>query len=153
METNEIAAAQNQKKENRFMNTNFRAVAKGSGRWTRGCLSIEDTPVGRVAKVNGYMVDPDTIEQGTGVADASGSEVYEGDIIRWTRASGKGNRTAEIRWCPERGKLAPCRVYGENGERVWWFATLRMIPSSRVIGNVRDGVKPREEKKESETVA
>ena len=89
------------------------------------------------------MVDENTVGQFTGIRDNSGTMIYEGDNVEYTRAHGRETDTGIVQWEPV---LAQFVVKNPDALLHKDFGDLRYMKALRIIGNVyglceaKDGV-------------
>ena len=62
-----------------------------------------------------YHVDPATVGEFTGLHDKNGKEIYEGDILLWTR------KNVRIEGRPRQDFSDKCIVYYDNGKHAFQF--------------------------------
>jgi hypothetical protein len=103
------------------------------GHWVYG--DLENSPIGKFYRIheykdNGYYkgevdVDPATVGEFTGLQDANGTDVYEGDILHYPR----NNKTYQVVF-----KDGIFWGEGENG----CGCAAHFFPSCVIIGNVFD---------------
>lgn len=111
----------------------FRSQRSYDGKWVYG--DLENSPIGKFCRIheykeNGYYkgavdVDPETVGQFTGLQDAHGTDVYEGDIVRYQR----NNKTYQVVF-----KDGIFWGEGENGNG----CAAHFFPSCEIVGNVID---------------
>jgi uncharacterized phage protein (TIGR01671 family) len=114
----------------------FRAKLALGGKWLYG--SLLRLPDGRYtiytpdkeASTSCPVIRPDTIGQFTGLRDADGKEIYEGDVIE----SGQGIRHC-IKYDDTQAQFIACGKHSvECGVNDTWIARFH----KRVIGNIHD---------------
>lgn len=103
-----------------------------NGNWHYG--DLEHSPIDKFCRIHEYWdnglyksqydVNPATVGQFTGLTDADGKDIYEGDIVRYQR----NNKTYQVVFkdgifCGE----------GENGGCAAHF-----FPSCEIVGNIHD---------------
>lgn len=107
---------------------------KAHGRWIYGGLVYSDNiepaiyfEVGNKVykRIDWAYVDPATVGEFTGLQDANGTDVYEGDILRWR----SGNKTYQVVF-----KDGIFFGEGKGGHG----ASAHFFPSLEVIGNIHD---------------
>lgn len=119
----------------------FRGKRKDNGEWVNGDLlqipSENWTSImGQTKGTMNYIVDPETVGQYTGVKDADGKRIFEGDIVENERIIGfvfykECDATFELKW------------KSTDKHRKDFFKTCYLINYSglnslKVIGNIYD---------------
>lgn len=108
----------------------FRGKDALTGKWVYGDLAYNKkvTGDGRLedrTMVGGYEVDPDTVGQFTGLCDAEGEEIYEGDILR----EGFTGYTFQVVYD------APEFCFKAND---YGYRFLNRVENFEVVGNIHD---------------
>ena len=122
----------------------FRGKDKDSGEWICGsllCLKADNIQIWRKEKDGtwNYVVDPATVGQYTGLRDAKGVEIYEGDVVcLWSGSKGIvriGTYDDDfLEYSP-----TICGVYcNEIGTNNNYGIVQNLADSLEVIGNVHD---------------
>lgn len=88
--------------------------------------------------LTGESVKPDTIGQFTGVDDSKGCNIYEGDIVEFTKIDSVTLKSITMRGCVsfEDGLYSVCNVFPQKFASL--FATLIECTFCYVIGNIHD---------------
>lgn len=131
----------------------FRGKRLDNGAWETGCAvvlrqGLSDEQWFITDKFTGYHtpVDPKTVGQFTGLHDANGREIYEGDIVSKTTKSGyPDNCVGEIVFRDGLFGLKkdsryglPVRILAKSSEWVDGNASGVSIHEYEVIGNIYD---------------
>lgn len=111
----------------------FRGKRVNDGQWVYG--DLETRPTLDVAAIHQYneigiydcqdYVDKDTVGQFTGLQDANGVDIYEGDIVRYR----PNNKTYQVVF-----KDGIFWGEGENG----CGCAAHFFPSCEIVGNIHD---------------
>lgn len=117
----------------------FKGKRLADGQWVYGHLAeIDEQPAiltGSIEWIDGYelrgicweLIDPSTVCQFTGLTDAQGKEIYEGDILRISISK---NGIAEVKWYAEWAMF----VEQMKNSSQWYNLEGR----KEVIGNIHD---------------
>lgn len=110
-------------KENSYIITNVKVTDE----W-------EDSEIG--ADVIGYLVDPETICQDTGLTDKDGRKIFDGDIVRYTDEVIGKEKVDEIKY--NETHAAFCRIHKSEMGLQYLFTDESIANRCEVIGNIYD---------------
>ena len=137
----------------------FKAKRMGNGEWVEGgCVHQTDYYGNKVDKwfiIDGtttedndiglsYEVDPDTVCQYTGLTDAKGKKVFEGDVLRFTDDASTAEWVGIIVFGNPNGTYTwgwqITHVSGDaaNTDTLLWFDMEEGGAYSMVVGNIYD---------------
>lgn len=96
--------------------------------WPDGETYIADSGKAGDIVLRREEVDPDTVGQFTGLCDAQGKEIYEGDILRM---SYRKDDLGVVKWRNEKSAF----TIQEMGKLRWWYL---MDRKDEIVGNIHD---------------
>lgn len=111
----------------------FRGKRVDNGGWVEG-IYVNKQHIGilMLYDINLIKVDPFTVGQYTGLDDANGKPIFEGDILKPA-----GWRCGEIMWSPYACKFVII-ARGENGNEDGFELDGEEAENCKVIGNIHD---------------
>ena len=109
----------------------FRGWSLYDEKWVYGYLTVKTTKrdlekhyyIYSESGISGWRVDPESVGQWSGVHDALGNEIFEGDLVNWID-SDENKKQDEVRWI--NGGLVLCN----NSYTVGSYS------SAEVVGNL-----------------
>ncbi len=110
-------------RENSYIMTNVKVTDKWGG-----------SEIG--ADVIGYLVDPETICQDTGLTDKNGRKIFEGDIVRYTDEVIGKEKVDEIKY--NETHAAFCRLHKSEMGLQYLLIDEAIANKIEVIGNIFD---------------
>lgn len=120
----------------------FRGKRLDNGKWVigdlvhveRGALIL---PIGK--GWDQHRVAPETVGQWTGITDANGQRIFEGDIVRWRKFADKEYQISIMKWFEQYAAFGLARSIDDGA--IWesdWFGIVFWGGDMEVIGNIHD---------------
>ena len=124
----------------------FRGKRVDNGEWVYGyfeklCIELENGKeitfhyIQGLTINEGYMINPETVGQFTGLTDKNGNKIFEGDIVEFEDKYTGGKGRAEIVFEAFKWKYSGC-YYG--GNPIVWLCIDDLSIKFEVIGNIYD---------------